>query len=66
MRLGLCLFLKMFFWSMGKVMVRVKLDLGVLEGTLPLIPIENIRNGYLIERGGSRRRQIKSLGRLCH
>jgi hypothetical protein len=51
---------------MGKVMVRVKLDLGVLEGTLPLIPIENIRNGYLIERGGSRRRQIKSLGRLCH
>ncbi len=33
---------------------------------ITLTPIENVRNGYLIEGGGSRRGQIKSLGRLCH
>jgi hypothetical protein len=30
------------------------------------LPLKNVRNGYFIEGGGSRRGQIKSLGRLCH
>jgi len=52
---------------MGKVMVEVKLDFGVLEEDIMLsLPLKMVRNGYLIEGGGSRRGQIKSLGRLCH